>query len=132
MLIRQFANAGYETVFFRDSVHLLPPGTLKPSALPTLMEGFSDRSHWYFNLPVDSTESRASALAVNSSATPVKQLSEPVNVSTNTFTFNDVRDMTTLMDYLANVPHCSLDDLKELEQEEIKTLCGQLGHLWHL
>ena len=39
---------------------------------------------------------------------------------------------TTLQRYLANVPHCALQDLKKLEQEDIRSLRGQLGRLWHL
>ena len=47
--IRQFANAGFETVFLRDSVLHSPPGTLKPSSLPSLLIGSSEGALWYFD-----------------------------------------------------------------------------------
>ena len=46
----------------------------------------------------------------------------PQSETLDNLTFQDVKDHANLYKYLAQVPQCSLQDLKKLEEEEIQSL----------
>ena len=55
--IRPFANAGYQTLFLKDTVHILAPNSINLNELQPLLKGFSKGQLWYFNLPIASVDS---------------------------------------------------------------------------
>lgn len=127
--LRPFTQSGNPVLFFDDSVHVLEKGSITKSSIQSILTGFSDKGLWFFDLRVAPRSTLATAFSSVRKTMPQQVL--PDTPYDDRLTFENIENLGDLNEYLANVPHCSLDDLKKLEKQEIRTIRGQLARLWH-
>ena len=130
--VRHFTNLGHPVIFFNSSVHILAKNSIAPTNIKPILSGKSDGTLWYLNITTPCSSVNHVKAQKRKYTSPNALDSALPNSSDDTIlTFDQIKTNTQFFDYLSNIPHCTLSDLKKLEEQEIRSIRGQLGRLWH-
>lgn len=127
--VRQFTKTDNPVVFFDDVVYVARANSISRNKIKNqaILTGYSENGLWYIDLKPKASNDLTSHLAKEHKVPTTL----PENQDEERLSFDDVKDEFDLSKYLANVPECSIEDLKSLSEQEIRSIKGQLGKLWH-
>lgn len=145
--VRKLTRQGFAVVLRNDKVSLVMDHEHLITPSEEIFVGRSDGVMWFFDFPIIPADSQTAYALPSRTQQNLQNLGgsvsidnvgtslpPPINPNVQKLTPSKITDINcheNLMKYLAGVPQVTISVLKDLEQQDIKSLHSQLGWLWH-